>query len=185
MHDNKDKLEEKFLELRDQFDTEEPEVGHFLRFEERLAKQKPEKPKWNPTTWKWLAVAASIALIFSIGFNTFKPEPKGLELADVSPEMQETQSFFVSTIQNELKQVASKRNADNKEVIDDALAQLDILEKEYESLKVELKTSNEDNRVIYAMIANFQQRIEVLQFLLQQIDEIEQLKIQQNENTIT
>ena len=185
MHDKKDKLEEKFLELKGQFDTEEPEIGHFSRFEERLGKQTSEKPKWNPNTWKWIAVAASIALVFSIGFGNFTTEPNRLELAAVSPEMEETQSFFVSTIQEELKQIDLKRNEDNKQVIDDALVQLDVLEKEYEQLTVDLKTSNKDNRIIYAMIANFQQRIDVLQFLLKQLDEIEQLKTAKNENTIT
>ena len=185
MHDKKDKLEEKFLEFKDQFDTEEPNMGHFRRFEKRLDKRASEKPKWNPSTWKWIAVAASIALVFSIGFGNFKAEPNGLELAAVSPEMEETQSFFVSTIQNELKQIDLKRNEENKQVIDDGLVQLDKLEENYQELKLELKTSNKDSRIIYAMIANFQQRIEVLQFLLQQLDEIEQLKTTKNENTIT
>lgn len=185
MSEKKDKLEEKFLEQRDQFDIEEPEMGHFNRFEVRLGKQNSKKPKWNPNTWRWIAVAASIALVFSIGFGNFKTEPNGLELAAVSPEMEETQSFFVSTIQNELKQIDLKRNEENKQVIDDALIQLDKLEKNYQELKLELKTSNKDSRIIYAMISNFQQRIEVLQFLLQQLDEIEQLKTEKNENTIT
>ncbi|MET2985106.1 hypothetical protein [Aureibaculum conchae] len=185
MHDKKDKLEQKFLELKGQFDTEEPEMGHFSRFEERLGKQTYEKPKWNPNNWKWIAVAASLALVFSIGFGNFKTESTGLELSAVSPEMEETQSFFVSTIQQELKQIDLKRNEDNTQVIDDALEQIKLLEKDYQQLTVDLKTNNKDNRVIYAMIANFQQRIDVLQFLLKQLDEIEQLKTIKNEDTIT
>ena len=178
MQDKKDKLEEKFIELKDKFDLEEPKMGHFDRFEERLGKQTTKQSKWNPNTWKWLAVAATIALVFSIGLGNFKTEPNGLELAEVSPEMEETQSFFVATIQNELKQIDLKRNSDNKEVIDDALEQLDILEKSYQALTLELKNSYKDKRIVYAMITNFQQRIEILQFVVQQIEEIEQFKTQ-------
>lgn len=185
MYNKKDKLEDRFLELKGQFDIEEPEMGHFSRFEEKLGKQTFVKPKWNPNTWKWLAVAASIALVFSIGLGNFQQEPNGLELAGVSPEMQETQSFFVATIQQELKQIDLKRNEDNTQVIDDALEQIKLLEKDYQQLTIDLKTNNKDNRIIYAMIANFQQRIDVLQFLLKQLDEIEHLKTTKNENTIT
>ena len=184
MQDKKDNLEERLFELNGQFDIEEPEIGHFNRFEAKLARQDATKSKWNPNTWKWLAVAASIALVFSIGFNSFKSESEGFELADVSPKMEETQSFFVLTIKSELEQINLKRNEDNKQVIDDALKQLDKLEKNYKELTVELKTSNKDKRIIYAMISNYQQRIEVLQFLLEQLDEIEQFKNTNNEETI-
>ena len=58
----KDNLENKFIELKGQFDTEEPTIGHFDRFEARLAKEVKQTKviKWNPVTWRWLSVAASI-----------------------------------------------------------------------------------------------------------------------------
>ncbi|MCB0485405.1 MAG: hypothetical protein KDC47_04335 [Flavobacteriaceae bacterium] len=181
----KDNLEQKFKELEGKFDVEEPMLGHFDRFKVRLAKDviENEKPKQSFHTWKWLSIAASVILLVGIwiGSNTAKP---GLELAEVSPEMQETQNFFVSTIQTELEQIKLKRNDDNKQVIDDALNQLHKLEENYKQLTVELQKSNEDRRVIYAMISNFQQRIEVLQNLLQQLNELEQLKLNNDEKVI-
>ena len=57
-----------------------------------------------------------------------------------------------------------------------AFLQLNKLEENYKNLTVELDNSNKDKRIIYAMINNFQQRIEVLQSLLQQLNELEQLK---------
>ena len=180
----KDNLENKFKALAGQFDTEEPKLGHFDRFEVRLARLPVKKKTWNPNTWKWLAIAASIALLISVGIGNY-PTKQGLELADVSPKMEETQNFFVSTIQNEVKQINLKRNDNNKKVIDDAMIQLKKLENNYELLTVELEATNKDNRIIYAMISNFQQRIEVLKYLLVQLDEIEQLKNTQNEKTIT
>ncbi len=58
------------------------------------------------------------------------------------------------------------------------------LEENYILLTVELEKSNEDKRIIYAMISNYQQRIEVLQTLLQQLDEIKQIKAISDEETI-
>ncbi len=179
----KDKFEQQFKTLEGQFDTEEPKLGHFSRFEERLIKDKSKQPVWNPTTWKWLTIAASITLIFGIWLGTQTKAP-GLELADVSPKMEETQSFFTTTIQNEIEQIALKRNPDNKQIIDDALAQLKKLEIGYQKLTIDLDESNKDKRIIYAMISNFQQRIEVLQSLLEKLDEIEQLKISSDDETI-
>jgi len=181
----KDKLEQRFKELEGGFDIEEPKLGHFDRFEVKLARQTTtQQPKWNPNTWKWLAIAASIALLFTLGLGNYSTK-QGLELADVSPKMEETQSFFVSTIQQEIENINLKRNDDNQQIIDDAFKQLNKLEENYKKLTLELDNSNKDKRIIYAMIANFQQRIEVLQSLLQQLDELEQLKNSINDEKIT
>jgi len=180
----KDKLEQRFIELEDQFDTEEPKLGHFNRFEARLAQKETKQPKWNLRSWTWMAVAASIALLFGVWFGGYSSK-QGLELADVSPQMEETQSFFVSTIRQEIENINVKRNDDNQQIIDDAFLQLNKLEENYKNLTVELDNSNKDKRIIYAMINNFQQRIEILQSLLQQLDELEQLKtINQDEKII-
>jgi len=41
--------------------------------------------------------------------------------------------------------------------------------------------SNEDKRVIFAMITNFQKRIEILQNLMEKLEEIERLKEQKEQ----
>lgn len=179
----KDKLEQRFKELEGKFDIEEPKIGHFNRFEVKLSRHSSIKPDKKFNTWKWLAVAASIALVFTIGFGNFSNK-EGLELADVSPKMEETQNFFISTIQSEIEQINLKRNDDNQQIIDDAFNQLIKLEENYKDLTVELDNSNKDKRIIYAMISNFQQRIEVLQSLLQELDKLQQLKNTINDEKI-
>lgn len=175
MQDNVEKI---FKELENKFDIEVPNKGHFSRFEAKLNKDK--KPNIFIKLWPFIAIAASVVLIFGIwlgaSFST-----KGMELAKVSSEMQETQNFFVSTIEKELTMIEKERNPDTEQLINDGLQQLNKLEKEYQELTLELKESATDKRIIYAMIANFQQRIEVLQSLLTQIEDIKQLKTQNNE----
>ncbi len=173
-----DKLEKIFKELENQFDVEEPNMGHFKRFEAKLNKGK--KPNILIKLWPFIAIAASVVLIFGVwlgaSFST-----KGMELAKVSSEMGETQNFFVLTIEKELAMIEKERNPDTEQLINDGLQQLNKLEKEYIALTLALKESAADKRVIYAMIANFQQRIEVLQSLLTQIEDVKQLKTQNNE----
>jgi len=107
-----------------------------------------------------------------------------MDLAAISPKMEETQSYFLATIQKELETIKKERNSDTEQVINDALIQLTKLEKEYYALTFELKESTEDKRIIYAMISNFQQRIAILQSLMIQIENVKQLKIQKNEKYV-
>ena len=175
MQDNVEKI---FKELENQFDVEEPNVDHFSRFEAKL--NKGRKPNILLKLWPFIAIAASVILIFGVWLGA--PFSKqGMELAKVSSEMGETQNYFVATIEKELESIEKERNPDTEQLINDGLQQLNKLEKEYQALTLELKESAEDKRIIYAMIANFQQRIEVLQSLLTQIEDVKQLKIQNNE----
>jgi hypothetical protein len=175
MQDNVEKI---FKELENQFDVNEPNEGHFSRFEAKLNKGK--KPTALLKLWPILAIAASLILIFGVWLGS-SFSTQGMELAKVSSEMGETQNYFVATIEKELATIEKERNPDTEQIINDGLQQLNKLEKEYHELTLVLKESTEDKRIIYAMIANFQQRIEVLQSLLTQIEDVKQLKIQNNE----
>ena len=85
-----------------------------------------------------------------------------------------TQDFFTSTIALELTKLNNERSPETEALINDALKQLDILEKDYNKLKIDLTESGNDKRVIYAMITNFQNRIEILQNVMQNIEEVKQ-----------
>ncbi|WP_347174689.1 hypothetical protein [Polaribacter uvawellassae] len=159
------------------FDIEEPRFGHLERFQERL--KNPAKKK-KTFSYKWMSVAASVILIvgFWLGANVTN---KTLVLADVSPEMQEAEMFFVSTIKQELRTIEKFRNPTTERVIEDALNQLEKLDDKYQDLVEALNKSNSDRRVVYAMISNYQNRIEILQNVLTQIDEIKNLKVNNND----
>lgn len=173
-------LEQRILELQEEFDFAEPNVGHFERFQAKLKKEKKTKSK---TSWLWLSVAAMVLLAFGFMLGNLNTQ-KGIQLADVSPKMQETQNFYLASIQQEIELVKAKQTPENQKIIEDSFAQLTILEEKYEVLTLELKESNEDKRVIFAMISNFQTRIEVLQNLLLQLEEFQSFEQNIPENKI-
>ncbi|HKK12858.1 MAG TPA: hypothetical protein VJ945_08490, partial [Flavobacteriaceae bacterium] len=184
----KDSLETLFENLKNDFDVESPNTGHELRF---LSKLKGEETKVfqlkrsKQSFWKPLmAVAASIILCLSI-FAIIERQPEAKDLASVSPELSETQKFFTTAINHELASLNSERTPETDKIINDALARIYLLEKEYKKLKVDLAESGDDQRVIYAMISNFQNRIELLQDVLKQIEEVKQLNQDNNENNTT
>ena len=98
--------------------------------------------------------------------------------------MKQTQEFYSSVIRQELAALQEQKSPETEAVINDALAQLDILEKDYENLKKDLDKSGQDKRVIYAMITNFQQRIDLLKTVLEKVNDIQNLKNTNHESNI-
>ena len=175
----KDKIDKLFENLHDDFDIEMPKLGHQERFLNKLNLKNSDKVEKKPKHfifWKPLiTVAAMLILCFSL--ITIMNEPaKAKDLASVSPEMSKTQDFFISTIESELNKLNKEKTSETKALIDDAMKQLKILESDYELLKKDLTESGDDKRVIYAMISNFQTRIDVLQNVMERIDDVKQLK---------
>lgn len=177
----KDNLENIFKEFENQFDIKEPTIGHFNRFESKLNNSIPRKKSYK--LFSYVAVAASIILVVGIWLGSSFSN-SGMQLASISPKMEETQSYFVSIIEKELETIENERDENTEQLINDSLKQLNKLETQYTILTLELKESSEDKRIIFAMISNFQQRIDVLQNLLTQINSIKQLKIENHEKYV-
>lgn len=180
---NKDNIDKLFERLEGGFDLETTPSGHQHRFMEKLEalnKEKSQRTSW----WKPLSIAASIAILLTVGFFSYNPDPQSSELASVSPEMEKTQSFFVTTIHQEIEKLKSLEDESTQKLVTDALERLEFLENDYEKLTADLVESGNDKRVIAAMIANFQSRIEILEHVITTIEEINTLKANRNETTI-
>ena len=177
-----DAIEKLFERLQDAVNTEEVPAGHQQRFLEKLKAQ--QAPKKSKSWWKPLSIAATIALLIGFGFNNLFQQDDTADLASISPEMEKTQSFFVTTINQEIETLKSFQDEDTKHLVQDALERLEVLEKSYEQLKLDLVESGNDKRVIAAMIANFQSRIDILEHVFTTMEEVKTLKANKNETTI-
>lgn len=186
---DKDNLDKLFKRLENDFDVDAPSANHKQRFLNKLnengALQPVKVDKQRRRLLKPLiGVAASLALLFTI-FVSSQQNQNTNDLASISPKMAETQDFFASTIAEELSKIENEASPETQALIDDALKRMKILEVEYESLKTDLAESGNDNRVIYAMISNFQNRIDILQNALQQINTVKQFKNINDETSTT
>lgn len=167
------------------FDIAEPETGHNERFLNKLKEQK--KPAgsgklrilWTPL----LAVAASFLFIFLISeIAPGNSLNKTGDLAAISPEMKETQQFYTTLIKTELAKVNDAKTPETEAIVNDAITQLEKLDLEYLELKKDLVKSGQDKRVVFAMVSNLQQRIDLLNEVLIRIENIKELKNSNNEN---
>jgi hypothetical protein len=182
----KDQIDHIFSNLKGSFDTEEPAAGHQLRFQQKLQTlHQKEKRSYSKTLWRPLMAAAAIITIALAVFISKPADSEGMELSSVSTDYYEAQNFFTIALREELQKVEAQRSPLTEHIIYDGLRQLNKLETQYNQLKLDLETSQQDNRVIYAMISNFQTRIDILTNLLEQIENIKQLKVEQNETSTT
>ncbi|WP_223274136.1 hypothetical protein [Subsaximicrobium wynnwilliamsii] len=170
----KDNIKDLFKRLEGGFDVESPNEGHQQRFLDKLNEVSKVQVLPSSSTfnfWKpLLAIAASLLIGLAI-FTTLDKEPAIDGLASVSPELSETQDFFNAAISQELNNLNSKRTPETEALINDALKQISLLETDYNKLKMDLKESGNDKRVVYAMISNFQNRIELLQNVMAHIED--------------
>lgn len=179
----KDDIDLLFERLEGSFDVHETPDNHQKRFMDRL-NASPQMATRGITWWKPLSIAASILLLVSIAFTLNPSEPEEKGLASISPEMEQTQSFFITAINQELETLKSFESEETNVLIDDTIRRLSLLEVEYDHLKTDLEESGNDKRVIAAMIENFQSRIEILEQVNQTIEEIKTLKANRNETTL-
>ena len=116
------------------FDTQEPRLGHLERFQDRINNQNKKNQK--VTSFKWIGIAASILLLIGFWFGKNHTE-NTLFLSEVSPKMEEAETFFINTIAQDLKEVEKLRNPKTEKIIEDALNQLEGLEDKYKELIIE------------------------------------------------
>ncbi|QHI36027.1 hypothetical protein IMCC3317_13800 [Kordia antarctica] len=184
----KDNIENLFDRLKDDFDVETPEINHQNRFLSKLEAQQQteetnttEKPIILFTWWKHIAAACVILLSLGIFIGSnFGASAESTQVT-FSPEVEKSQLYFASLIENELIKVKAAETEDTKEIVQDGLVQLKRLENDYTNLKNQLIERGNDKRILRAMVTNFQLRINLLESVLTQIDE---LKLFKNENTI-
>ena len=171
--------------------TNRHEVAHFglppgmeERFAETLfaGRRSAQQPLRVQRAHWWSAAAAACILVllaFSAGrYNqrTLRAQAETsiplASLAEVNPELAEVERFYNYKINLEVERLkqASAQSGTNLGDLFDTLEQLD---REYEALRRLLANNFGDNRIINAMILNYQTRLELL-------DRIKKINDQQN-----
>lgn len=181
-----DPIEHLFKKLEGNFDLEEPRDGHDLRFLAKLESHSPVKSDSNRSFnwWKSLAVAATLLLFCSIGLYFFSaPESINEQLSDISPEAANTEYYFANIIEDQVKKLQNESSPETKKIIADTMLQLKKLDKDYQKMQQDLLQGGNSKLILGAMITNFQTRIDLLNEVLEEIEDIKILKNYENENS--
>lgn len=164
-------------------------ANHVNKFEALLEKELHGKKK-TKINYKWLSIAATVALLVSIcvqfypskSINETKKITKEISLGSISPEFETIEKYYKSSISLEISQL--ELTEENKEVIDDYLSKISELTKEYKLLTQELNTKGVNDFTINALISNLKLRLQLLQRLKKQLQQLKNLNKTQNENQI-
>ncbi|TPN84698.1 hypothetical protein [Aquimarina algicola] len=185
-----------------QLPSERIREGHEARFMARLEQDLPDKPK-RIFNYKWLKVAASIVVIFSVSmlaFNQFNAnsdpaivdvvkdelpvknssvilEKQSSPLAEISPEYEQYESSILTSIKFQLSQITIDDT--NKELVESFMSRLDNLDKEYQKLNKELIEVGPNVQSVEAMMENLTMRLSLLNRLKDKLKELESIE---NEN---
>ena len=180
----KDELEQLFIQLKDEFDIEEPETGHQQRFIEKLNKQSgvvslTKKNNW----WKPLSIAASVVLLVGLGLSQINQETSiDEQIVEIAPEVSETEFYFASLIEEQVELLKNEKTVETSQLVDDTLSQLDELDADYRKLERDLVQGGDKELLLNAMIINFQTRIDLLKEVLANIENIKNQKALNDEN---
>ncbi|MBL4642786.1 MAG: hypothetical protein JKY44_04255 [Flavobacteriaceae bacterium] len=161
-------------------------TNHRNKFQDRLLQEVHKQPKKRK--YRWLQVAASVVLLVSLAINFLPKEEEGepkvteratITLGNLSPEFKSIEDYYTNSINYEISNLDLNEN--NKEILDGYLAKIGELTSEYKSLTSELNTKGVNDEIINALINNLQLRLQLLQRLKKQLNDLKKLNSTQNE----
>jgi len=199
-----DELKTFFEQNRGKFDTEEPEFGHFDRFQKKLEAEHKQRAKFNYRMV--LQIAASVAILvivgvevmsvlFGRGVETIKGEVAELNIGTtneivrqatqnvksrLNPEYKETQQYYISLVDNRIDQIKANENMDEKQK-EELLKELSEMDELFVQLQKELKSSPDNQVLIDAMIKHYKIKIDVMNQILNNLNNIKNLNTKENE----
>ncbi|MDG1572597.1 hypothetical protein OZ410_09735 [Robiginitalea sp. M366] len=169
-------LETLFENLQGAFDQAQPPAGHRERFRQRLNTDGGAGSAGR-SWWKPLSIAATVALLLGVGLTFLRPvESLEAQVAEISPEASRTSFYFANLIQQEVQELEQLSGPETEPLIQDTLQQLEELETDYRQLEEDLVAGGNSKMILRAMVTNFQTRIDLLQDVMAQIEQIQTLK---------
>lgn len=165
--------------------------GHETRFLQKLGEELPVKKQ---NSFFFLRIAAAVVVLFGLGFGIytqFGPEtddPHVAEiedkksqinsLGDISPDLKKIETYYLANINMELAKM--EYAPENMELIDGYLKRLAELNKEYDRLNKELAEIGPNVETIDALINNLKLRLNLLQRLKEQLNDLNSSKNETN-----
>jgi cell division protein FtsB len=179
---------EDFIKMnRDEFDDLEPSSDLWARIEKHLPPEgttiKPREAKTFSLSFV-LKVAASVIIVMGIGFGLYlhHERSEAVNFTAINPTYAKQQMHYASLVQNQRKELKSIAKTD-PELYKEFSVEIARMDSTYNKLNKDLSTSPNQERVLRAMIRNLQIQSEILNQQLEVIEQINQTKKEQSNDT--
>jgi hypothetical protein len=172
-------LEKHIKEQRLLLDTDHPREGHEKRFKQKLERQ----PVRRFNIRHVLQVAASLAIIIASGIVLVKLEKDGNKMAQkgIPEAVMEADLYFTSQVNQRYDQIRAFSFGDSEEKAV-LLDELDDLDAHHHQLMSDLEANPDDGRVINALIRHYQIKLEVMDQIIKQLNQIKSETSEDHEN---
>lgn len=183
-------LRNRIQESKADFDDQELPEGHEQRFLQLLQVEQSE------VSFAWWKLAAAILILIAtpLIYWQFDKGSANDSLADQESSesigeedstklpLEEASFYYEQSIDQQFAALEQYYgDEDSRELIEQSKELIEELRKEYIKLESELEQTG-DERVVLAMIKNYQKRIELLEGLVQKLQYIKQIKQSNHEN---
>lgn len=172
-------FEKYFMENRAHFDTEEPAEGHFSRFERRLGGRNSSR-QFNLR--HALQIAASVAVILASAWVIIDKSNRGDKIAatNVPADVIEAEDYYTRLVNEKYRQIEGFTfdSEQEKAVLLEELKDLDVYQ---QKLVSDLEANPSDERVINAMIRHYQLKLEIMDQIITQLNQIKYQNSEKNE----
>ena len=171
-----DRLEKFIKSHRNELDDKQPRKDLWAEIENEID-QKTTQRHISKSVMFWRTAAVILLLITSwLAFDKVNQNSVlngDNEIAEVSPQLLEAESYYISLISEKRKEIVAL--SETYELGIGFLHDIDMLDSMYLVLKKDMENGNEEN-LVDAMILNLQLRIEILNQQLSIIQSIENSK---------
>ena len=166
-------IEKQIKEKRLMLDSDRPREGHEERFLQKLDSLPKQVPVRRIRFRHAIQVAASIAIIVTSAVLLIRTDKDGNEVAQqkIPPALMEADIYYASEVDARYNEIRDF-DFEDKEEKDLLLKELKDLENYHRQLMKDLEANPDDERVVSALIRHYQLKLEVMDQIITQLNQV-------------
>ena len=170
---NMSEIEKQIKEQRLLFDTDRPRAGHEERFKKKLERLPNQRPVRRIRFRHAIQVAASVAVILTSAIVLVRTDKGGRKVAqqEIPERVMEAEYYYTSQVDERYDEISKfdfEDPADKAVLLDE----LKDLESYHQQLMKDLEANPDDERVVSALIRHYQLKLEVMDQIIKQLNQV-------------
>ena len=166
-------IEKQIKEQRLLLDSDRPREGHEDRFRQKLERLPKQVPVRRIRFRHAIQVAASVAIILTSAIVLIRTNKSGNKVAqqEIPAAVVEADIYYASQVDARYNEIKDFEFADREEK-DLLLKELKDLESYHRQLMKDLEANPDDERVLSALIRHYQLKLEVMDQIIRQLNQV-------------
>jgi len=178
-----DELKKIIAENRELFNAAEPSAGHFDRFYAKLDQTKIKQTQFN---WQFTLKVASVAILVLLS-GLYVTEHivnylKDPVYTEGSKEFSETQAYYTHMVNQKINEINNMDQSINQEQKQMLVREMDEMDEMYKKLQKDLNAMPNDPRIMQAMLQYYQMKMDILNRIIGDLQNVQQLNTPSHEN---